>query len=64
MKYKAIKQMQTSELNSKLVTLHTDLIKIVGSAATGAAPKNPGQIRLTKKTIAQIKTQLTARQDK
>ncbi len=64
MKYKDIQKMQTTELNAKVVSLHSELIKLAGSAATGAAPKSPGLIRLTKKTIAQIKTELTARQAK
>ncbi len=64
MKYKEIRQMQTADLTSKANSLRLDLIKIVGAAATGAASKNPGQIRLTKKTIAQIMTELSVRQAK
>lgn len=56
--------MQTADLTSKANSLRSDLIKIVGAAATGAASKNPGQIRLTKKTIAQIMTELSVRQAK
>ena len=64
MKYKEIRQMQTADLQSKVNTLRSDLIKTVGAAATGAASKNPGLIRLTKKTIAQIMTELSVRQAK
>jgi len=64
MKYNEIKQMQTTQLNEKIASLYMELIKLAGSAATGATPKSPSLIRLTKKTIAQIKTELTARQAK
>ena len=64
MNYKEIRQMQTADLQAKLNSLKMELIKLAGSAATGAAPKSPGQIRLTKKTIAQIFTELSARQAK
>lgn len=64
MKYKEIKQMQTADIESKIKSSRAELIKLAGSAATGAAPKSPGQIRLTKKTIAQLMTELTVRQAK
>lgn len=56
--------MQTADIESKIKSSRAELIKLAGSAATGAAPKSPGQIRLTKKTIAQLMTELTVRQAK
>ncbi|HLP79525.1 MAG TPA: 50S ribosomal protein L29 [Acidobacteriota bacterium] len=62
MNAKELKQMQTPQLKEKLVQLRTDLVKLNGSVATGAAPKNAGQIRTMRKSIARILTELRTRE--
>jgi large subunit ribosomal protein L29 len=57
MKYKELAGMGKADLEEKLSQLRMDLIKANAQVATGTTPKNPGQIKQTKKTIARI-TQL------
>ncbi|MFT7615464.1 MAG: large subunit ribosomal protein L29 [Candidatus Woesearchaeota archaeon] len=64
MKYKQIKQLQNSELQSTLLDLQRELIKLNASVATGTAVKNPGQIKITKKSIARVYTEMRVREDK
>ncbi len=54
MKFKELKAMQKSELKDKKTELYKELMKENAQVATGTTPKNPGKIRLTKKTIARI----------
>ena len=56
MKIKEIKAMGNKELDEKLVDLRKELIKLNAQVSTGTAPKSPGQIKKTKKTIAKILT--------
>ena len=56
MKFKELQSMSETELNDKMKELKMDLIKANAQVATGTIPKNPGQVRQTKKTIAKIKT--------
>ena len=56
MKFKQLKQMQKQELNQKTDELKRELIKLYAQVATGTPPKNSGQIRNSKRTIARIKT--------
>jgi ribosomal protein L29 len=55
MKYKELKSMPKDEIEGKLKELQMDLIKANAQIATGTIPKNPGQVKQTKKTIAKIK---------
>ncbi len=55
MKYKELKSMSKGEIESKLNELRMDLIKANAQIATGTIPKNPGQVKQTKKAIAKIK---------
>ena len=55
-KKKDLKQMSDEELNEKILELRKELIKENAQIATGTTPKNPGNVRLMKKTIARIKT--------
>lgn len=55
MKYKELAGMGKIELEEKLGQLRMDLIKGNAQVATGTTPKNPGQIKQAKKTIARIK---------
>ena len=56
MKFKQLKQMQKQELNQKTDELKKELVKLYAQVATGTPPKNSGQIRNSKRTIARIKT--------
>ncbi len=53
--------MHKDELKSKLAELRKDMLKSNAQIAMKAAPKNSGQIRKIKKTIARILT--TIRRD-
>ena len=48
--------MNHDELGKTLDELRMELIKANSQVASGSAPKNPGQIRQTKKTVARILT--------
>ena len=61
MKFKQIAEMEPADLQKKFVELQKELMKLRGSVATGAAPKNPGQIKQIKRTIARIHTTLQQR---
>ena len=50
MKIKEIKSLDEAGLNEKLV----ELIKINAQIAIGTTPKNPGQVKKIKKTIARV----------
>jgi len=64
MKAKELRGMSQSELNQKLVELHKELMKDNAQVATGTIPKNPGKLRLAKKTIARIKMILAEKEAK
>ncbi len=55
MSFKELEGMPEQELRQKMEELHKELMKENAQVATGTIPKNPGKIRLTKKTIARIK---------
>lgn len=54
MKIKEIKSLDEASLNEKLVELKKELIKINAQIAIGTTPKNPGQVKKIKKTIARV----------
>jgi ribosomal protein L29 len=54
MKFKELKAMSKEEIQGKLKELKMELIKGNAQVATGTVPKNPGQLRQTKKAIAKI----------
>ncbi len=56
MKIKEIRKMKDEEFNKKQLEINSELIKLKGQSATGTPPKNPGQIKQIKKTIAQMNT--------
>jgi large subunit ribosomal protein L29 len=58
MKIKDIRSMGAKELEDKLKEARIELMKLNAQVATGTAPKSPGQIKATRKTIARIKTVL------
>ena len=54
---KAVKELQSlsiGELDSRLVELKKELLKLNVEVATGANPKSPGKMKQTKKNIARI----------
>ncbi|MCK5107544.1 MAG: 50S ribosomal protein L29 [Nanoarchaeota archaeon] len=55
-KKKDLKNMGNEEIEKTLKELKMELIKANSQVASGSAPKNPGQIRQIKKTIARIIT--------
>ncbi len=56
MKIKELRAMQETDLKQKILELHKELMKDNAQVATGTIPKNPGKLRLAKKTIARIHT--------
>ena len=56
MKAKELKVMNDSDLDSKLIELKKELMKINSQIAVGTVPKNPGKVKDIKRTIAKILT--------
>ena len=56
MKIKALRALQKPELVQKLDELQKELMKENAQVAIGTIPKSPGKLRLTKRTIARIRT--------
>lgn len=61
MKYQELVSMTREELERKEKELKTELMKLNSQVSTGTNPKNPGQIRNIKKSIARIKTALVTK---
>ncbi|MBW2968452.1 50S ribosomal protein L29 [Candidatus Woesearchaeota archaeon] len=55
-------KMSKEEIQAKLIELGKELIKLNAQAATGTPPKNPMQIRTTKKNMARLKTALRGKE--
>jgi|TARA_B100001964_G_C14250684_1_gene609779 large subunit ribosomal protein L29 len=56
MKIKELRSMDKSTINEKVLELKKELVKMNAQVAIGTALKNPGQIRVVKKTLARILT--------
>lgn len=56
MKFKNLKAMPMVELKATLAQLNLELSKERAQIATGTVPKNPGKVKVTRKTIARIET--------
>ncbi len=56
MKIKELRVLGEADLKQKILELHKELMKDNAQVATGTIPKNPGKLRLAKKTIARIHT--------
>lgn len=61
MKTKDLRKMNDSELEKRLKDLRLELMKEKGNVEMGGNVKNPGKIRVIKKTIAKILTLKTER---
>ncbi len=55
-KNEELRKMDVKELENKLVELKKDLIKFNSQVAAGVVPENPGNLKITKKTVARIHT--------
>ena len=55
-KNKDLRKMNKQELDTKLLELKKDLIKINAQIAAGTVPENPGNVKNVKKTVARILT--------
>lgn len=58
MKAKELKSKSKEELESQLVELKKELIKLNTQVATGTNLKSPGQVKKVKKNIARLLTEL------
>ncbi|MBW2970210.1 50S ribosomal protein L29 [Candidatus Woesearchaeota archaeon] len=56
MKIKELRGMGKEELKQKMQELYKEIMKDNAQVAIGTIPKNPGKLKLAKKTIARIKT--------
>ncbi len=54
MKFDKLKELSPADREKKLLEAKRDLLKLNGQAATGTAPKSPGQVKQLKKTIARL----------
>lgn len=60
MKFKDIAKQKPDQLSKKIDELHRELMKDRAQVASGSTPKNPGNIRRIRKSIARIKTFLNS----
>ncbi|MFH1054393.1 MAG: 50S ribosomal protein L29 [Candidatus Woesearchaeota archaeon] len=56
LKSKEIKDMGKGELDSKIIEIKKELIKLNAQIATGTIPKSPGEVKNLKKNIARLLT--------
>lgn len=56
MKNKDIKKIKTEDVSKKLAELRGELMILQGQSKTGTPPKNPGQIKSIKRTMAKLYT--------
>ncbi|PIN80785.1 50S ribosomal protein L29 [Candidatus Woesearchaeota archaeon CG10_big_fil_rev_8_21_14_0_10_30_7] len=56
MKIRELRTLGKEELELKMKETYLELMKENSSIASGSAPKNPGKVKVMKKTIAKIKT--------
>ncbi len=54
MKIKELRSLGPNELNDKLEETRKELMKLNSQVAAGTSPKNPGQLKQYKKTVAKI----------
>ena len=56
MKIKELRKLKQEDVDKKYKQIVQELMILRGQAATSTPPKNPGQIKQIRRTIAQIKT--------
>ncbi|MCP3681140.1 MAG: 50S ribosomal protein L29 [bacterium] len=56
--------METEDLKLKLEELRKEMIKNRSQVASGTSPKNPGQIKQTRKIIARLLTVINKKENK
>ena len=56
MKIKEIRKLMDQDFDKKAFELKAELSKLQGQAATSTPPKNPGQIKHIKRTLAKMLT--------
>jgi large subunit ribosomal protein L29 len=56
MKNKDIKKIKNEDINKTLSALRGELMILQGQSKTGTPPKNPGQIKAIKRTMAKLYT--------
>lgn len=56
MKKNELSKMKPEDRSKKLSELRSELMILQGQSKTGTPPKNPGQIKAMKRTVAQINT--------
>ena len=61
MKSKELKSKSKEELETQLLEMKRELIKLNTQVATGTTLKSPGQVKKIKKSIARLMTQLNAK---
>ena len=54
MNIKEVRALQGKEMQEKLSEVHKELMKANAQVALGATPKNPGNLRVMKRTIARM----------
>ena len=59
MKTRELRELNRESLEEKKQETYLELMKERSSIASGSPPKNPGKIKVMKKTIAKINTLLT-----
>lgn len=64
MKIKDIRNMDNESLDKKLSELRKELVKINAQVAIGTTPKNPGQVKAIKKTVARLMTVMHEKKSK
>lgn len=62
MKIKELRGYSKDDLSQKKDELYKDLMKENAQISTGTVPKNPGKIKVMKKTIARINTILAEKE--
>lgn len=53
-----LKAMSKDDMNSKLIELRKELMKLNAQVAIGTVPANAGKLKVIKKTIAKLNTKL------
>ena len=56
MKTKELRTLSKQDMSAKEAEIRKSLMKLYGQVSTGTPPKNPGEIRRGKRTLAKILT--------